>query len=75
MILSLSFEEIVVCRMIFVLYSPIVCVLFFRALLRQIMGRLVVFVGMIVVYGVLTFLFWVVSGLVLPWVMAWRPSL
>ena len=75
MILSLGFEKIMMCRVIFGLFSPVVCVLIYGARLQQILGRVVVFVGCVFVYGVLVCLFWAVFGVVLPWVVAWRPSL
>ena len=75
MILSLSFEEGMVCRVKFGLLSPVVCVLIYGARLQYIFGRFVVFDGCIFVYGVLAGLFWAVSGVILPWVMAWGPSL
>ena len=70
MILSLSFEEIMVYRVIFGLFSPIVCVWIYGARLQQILGRFVVFVGCIFVYGALACLCWAGSGAGLPWVMA-----
>ena len=42
---------------------------------RQVLGRFVVLVEGVFVYDVLACVFWVVSDLVLPWEMTWKPNL
>ena len=74
-ILGLIFVGARVCHVIFVLFSPIICVLIYGALLYQILGRFVVFIKCIFVYGVSACLFWASSGVGLPRVKAWRPGL
>ena len=75
MIPSLNLDETMVCRMRFSLCNPIVYVVIYGERLQQILGRFVVLVGGVVVYDVLTCVFWVVSDLVLPWEMTWKPNL
>ena len=50
---GLSFEEVMVYRLIFGLCSPVVCVFANGVRLWQILVRFVVFVGCVFVYGVL----------------------